>query len=76
MCAVALTMKAKGILSELVKAMGEMVAGPPKSAVGCGKQALNHLKRLLLKVVVVSVEEKANLIRQVWYRAPQAATAD
>ncbi|UYM15569.1 hypothetical protein [Endozoicomonas euniceicola] len=41
-----------------VEAIGE--DGGRSAEVGCRKQASNHLKRLSLRVMVVSVEEKAN----------------
>ena len=49
-----------------VEAMEKMAVGPPKSATQ--DQASNRLKRLLLKVMVVSVEEKLVKNQQVRFR--------
>ena len=42
--------------------------GGRPAEVGCRKQASNRLKWLMLRALVVSVEEKSDLIRQVWNR--------
>jgi hypothetical protein len=41
------------------KATEKMAEGPAEA--GCRKQASNHLKRLRLRAVVVSVEEKSEI---------------
>lgn len=42
--------------------------GGRSTKVGYQEQALNHLKRLLLRAMVVSVKEKSSKTRQVRYK--------
>jgi hypothetical protein len=42
--------------------------GGRPAEVGCQEQASNRLKRLSLRVAVVSVEEKSRITRKVWIR--------
>lgn len=66
MCAAGAQREEKGRFSYLWRSYRKDGGGP--AGAGCRKQASNHLKRLVLRVLVVSVEEKSDLIRQVWNR--------